>query len=165
MRARVQARGQAGEPSLALGDEQRRVAQTRTLERTLPQPVATATVGGGEDVEVDRARARPEQRGGDRAVDDRAGAVLAQGADSRHAGGARPDEVGEHQRAHLARADGARQRDARAGALQRAAQLLIGGAQSAGRAQRDDQHIDAQAWTFNGGLNRRIRRPARAAAL
>ena len=134
-------RRRLGERARRDGDEQRGGGEPAALERPLPEAVAAGPVRRGRRVVADRPGARPQQRGRDRVVEDRPRRVL---GDARDGGGSRrasPREIGQHERAHLARGLRGGHRDVRAGAAQRARELLHVGAQPRRRTERDDEDV------------------------
>ena len=121
--------------------EQRRGGEPATFERSLPEAMAAGAVGRGRRVVADRARSRPQQRGGDRVVEDRLRLVLGDAGDRGGASRARPGEIRQRERAHLARWLRGGHRHVRAGTAQRAGELLHVGAQPAGRAEGHDEDV------------------------
>jgi hypothetical protein len=87
------------ERALAPHQHQRRALEAPALDRALPDPVAAGPVLGGNRVERDRPRLRPEERRRDRAVDDRRRIVRGDSAQARLAGEPPFDKVGERHRA------------------------------------------------------------------
>ena len=141
---------------LADRQQQRRAREHGALARALPDAVAARPVLHAERVEADRAGGGREQRRGDRRVDDRARLLARDRSEGRDARRARPHQVGQRERAHLAWRRGGGEHDLRAGAPQARGELGVGCAQADGRAERDDQDVRHGATTAAASRGRAL---------